>query len=64
MDFTPEQQIAYERLLLENYEVDLNYFIDKYNVPIIGKKAPAPVAVPAGKENGKGDGEQKLCFFD
>lgn len=64
IDFTPEQQIAYERLLLENYEVDMKYFIDKYNVPIIGKKAPAPVAVPAGKENGKGDGEQKLCFFD
>ncbi len=35
IDFTPEQQIAYERMLLENYEVDANYFIDKYNVPIL-----------------------------
>ena len=59
-----KQETEVERLLLENYEVDLKYFINKYNVPIIGKKAPVPVAVPAGKENGKGDGEQKLCFFD
>lgn len=35
IDFTPEQQIAYERMLLENYEVDPGYFIEKYNVPIL-----------------------------
>ena len=35
IDFTPEQQIAYERMLLENYEVDPDYFIEKYNVPIL-----------------------------
>lgn len=56
IDFTPEQQVAYERMLLENYEVDPQYFVDKYNVPIIGKKAPAPVVVPDGKEE---DEEEK-----
>uniref|UniRef100_UPI00374D1BB3 phage portal protein family protein n=1 Tax=Bacteroides cellulosilyticus TaxID=246787 RepID=UPI00374D1BB3 len=66
IDFTPEQQVAYERLLLENYEVDPQYFIDKYNVPIIGKKEPAPVVVPDGKEDKDKDGKQKLArpFFD
>lgn len=70
IDFTPEEQVAYERMLLENYEVDPQYFVDKYNVPIIGKKAPATVVVPDGKKdkeegNGK-DKEQKLVrpFFD
>lgn len=37
IDFTPEQQIAYEKLLLDRFEIDPKYFIDKYNVPIIGK---------------------------
>ena len=64
IDFTPEQQVDYERLLLENYEIDPKYFIDKYNVPIIGKRETAPVVVPAGKTNGKDAEKQKLCFFD
>jgi hypothetical protein len=72
IDFTPEQQVAYERLLLENYEVDPQYFIDKYNVPIIGKREAAPVVVPGSDDdedkNSKKDknGKQKLVkpFFD
>ena len=35
-DYTPEQQVAYERMLLGQYEVDPQYFIDKYNVNITG----------------------------
>ena len=70
IDFTPEQQVAYERLLLENYEVDPQYFIDKYNVPIIGKREAAPVVVPDSDddEDKKAKGKQKLVkpsvFFD
>ena len=29
---------AIEQMILDNFEVDGQYFIDKYNIPIIGKK--------------------------
>lgn len=47
IDFTPEQQIAYETMISDRFEVDPKYFIEKYNIPIIGKKAaPAPGQMP------------------
>lgn len=64
VDYSPEQQAAYERLLLEHYEVDPQYFVDKYNVPLLGKKATATAEPKPTK------GEQKLIlsqetdFFD
>ena len=72
IDFTPEQMIAYERLLLENYEIDAKYFIDKYNVPIVGRKEAAnPDTDPDGTSKKddtakKGKGKQQLVkpFFD
>ncbi len=43
IDYTPEQQISIEQMLLNNgYEVEPKYFVDKYNIPISGKKAIAP----------------------
>lgn len=33
-DYTPEQQCNYERLVLDNYEVDPKYFAEKYNMPV------------------------------
>ena len=38
VDYTPEQQLEYEKMIADRYEVDPKYFIDKYGVPIIGKK--------------------------
>lgn len=58
IDYTPEQQVAYETMILSQCEVDLSYFIDKYNVPVIGKKEVAPM-LPTGKEAEKeGDGKK------
>ena len=74
VDYTPEQQVAYERLLLEHYEVDPKYFVDKYNIPLKRQKDTSSVAVPevrkpAQRKSGKE--EQKLVlpegkhgFFD
>ena len=59
IDFTPEQQVAYERLLLENYEVDPQYFIDKYNVPIIGKKITLQAVVPGNNDSEKAAKKKK-----
>lgn len=36
--FSPEQQLAMERMLLDKYDIDPQYFIDKYNVAITGTR--------------------------
>lgn len=33
IDYTPEQQLAIEQLVVDNYEVDGKYFEEKYNIP-------------------------------
>lgn len=42
IDYTPEQQVAYEGMITDRFEVDPEYFIEKYNIPIIGKKEYTP----------------------
>lgn len=37
IDLTPEQQKSIEEMLINNYEVDPQYFIDKYNIPVKAK---------------------------
>ncbi len=45
IDYTPEQQLSYESMITDRFEVDPKYFIDKYGVPIIGqKKQTVPTA--------------------
>ena len=39
IDYTPEQQIQIDTLILQNFDVEPSYFIDKYNIPVIGKKS-------------------------
>lgn len=33
-DYTPEQQVAYETMIADRYEVDPTYFAEKYNMPV------------------------------
>ena len=39
--FTASEQRELERLLLQEYDIDPQYFIDKYKVPIIGRRGGA-----------------------
>ena len=39
VDYTPEQQTAIEQMILNFFDVDENYFIEKYGIKITGKKA-------------------------
>lgn len=48
VDYTPEQMVAYETMLADRYEIDPQYFIDKYNVPITGKKEKEPLQLSRG----------------
>ncbi len=34
IDYTPEQQMQYEAMIADRYEVDGKYFADKYNMPV------------------------------
>ena len=45
VDYTPEQQLEYEKMILDRFEVDPKYLIDKYGVPITGKKAVPDTSV-------------------
>jgi hypothetical protein len=46
-EYTPEQMRAIEEMLLANYDIDPQYFIDKYNITITGVKSRE--ADPFGK---------------
>lgn len=34
IDYTPEQQVAYETMVADRYEVDPSYFAEKYSMPV------------------------------
>jgi hypothetical protein len=38
IEYTPEQQIRIEQMILNDYDIDPIYFQEKYNIPVLGKK--------------------------
>jgi hypothetical protein len=65
IDYTPDEQRQIEDMLLKNgYEIDPNYFAEKYNIKITGKKVPAlPTPPNKGKSTADGLDKTKLNFF-
>lgn len=68
IDYTPEQQIQYEQMVADRYEVDPAYFADKYSMPV-GERIQQPSLF--GSEEGRvksegSDTEKQLArpFFD
>lgn len=51
-DYTPEQQVAYETMIADRYDVDPQYFEDKYGMPC--KKKENPI-LPNGDNNSGGN---------
>lgn len=49
IDYTPEQQLAIEQLVVANYEVDGKYFEEKYNIPA-GTRRSIASPTPEGDE--------------
>ncbi|MDR0661343.1 MAG: DUF935 domain-containing protein [Prevotellaceae bacterium] len=41
-EYTPEQTLQIERMLLDSYEIDPAYFSEKYNIPITGIRSAPP----------------------
>lgn len=44
-DYTPTQQVAYETMVADRYDVDPSYFADKYNMPV-GERRNTSVMTP------------------
>lgn len=62
-DYTPEQQVAYEQLVLNNYEVDPAYFEEKYNMPV-GERRQQPGMLNSQKTS-EAKFQKDCCpFFD
>lgn len=66
VDYTPEQQVAYETMIADRYEVDPTYFAEKYSMPVGERRQVTPIAptpddddddnTPAdGNEDGNGN---------
>ena len=70
IDYTPEQQKAFEEMILNNYEVDGSYFEDKYGLPVGERRqnpTPPPAEPPKGNTKEDTDPDQKNArpgFFD
>lgn len=70
VDYTPEQQKAFEEMILNNYEVDGSYFEDKYGIPVGERRQNiTPFSAEPSKESTKEDTDpdQKNAspgFFD
>jgi phage gp29-like protein len=70
IDYTPEQQKAFEEMILNNYEVEGSYFEDKYGLPVGERRqnpVTPPVEPPKGNTKDDTDPDQKNGrpgFFD
>lgn len=69
VDYTPEQQVAFETMIADRYDVDPSYFADKYGMPVGGRREIAPSVIPGGDDDGdalKDEPKHNNCrsFFD
>ena len=43
VEYTPAEQTAIETMLVNGgYEIESKYWVEKYNIPVTGKRDPAP----------------------
>ena len=54
VDYTPEQQVAYETMIADRYEVDPTYFAEKYSMPV-GERRNAQPMLPTGGDDDDDD---------
>lgn len=66
VDYTPEQQVAYEKMIADRYEVDPKYFAEKYSMPVGERRQATPPKDDGEDDKKKPHGKQKNAhrFFD
>lgn len=57
VDYTPEQQIAYETMVADRYEIDPAYFAEKYSMPVGDRRNNMPLIDPQENSNEKKEQE-------
>ena len=55
VDYTPEQQLAFEQMVLNNYEVDGAYFAEKYGMPVGERLSNSIMPLDGGDDDGTDD---------
>ena len=55
VDYTPEQQVAFEQMVLNNYEVDGAYFAEKYGMPVGERLSNSIMPLDGGDDDGTDD---------
>lgn len=63
VDYTPEQQVAYEKMIADRYEVDPKYFAEKYSMPV-GERRQVAVPKEEDEKKSKGKRHNARSFFD
>ena len=63
VDYTPEQQKAFEEMILNHYEVDGSYFEDKYGIPV-GERIQSPGLPQSGSDGSRNALNARPGFFD
>ena len=58
VDYTPEQQVAYETMIADRYEVDPTYFAEKYSMPV-GERRNATPMLQAGCDDDDDEGNKE-----
>lgn len=73
VDYTPEQQVAFETMIADRYEVDPSYFADKYGMPVGNRREITPPTITPDDDNnsddsktpeGKSKQKNDSLFFD
>lgn len=64
VDYTPEQQLAYETAVADRYEVDGSYFADKYGMPVGERRDRMSELPPSGPSSEEGKQSNAKSFFD
>ncbi len=62
VDYTPEQQVAYETMVADRYEVAPSYFAEKYSMPVGERRNVTPAIVPG--ESAAGEEEEDATVPD
>ena len=58
VDYTPEQQVAYETMVADRYEVDPQYFAEKYSMPV-GERRNYAMPIMGDNSDDDEDGKEK-----
>ncbi len=69
VDYTPEQQVAYETMIVDRYDVDSSYFTEKYGMPVGKRRNPMTLPDEDGNEGDDKNAQKKReknleRFFD